>query len=88
MKLTTTAIKTLALPPGTKDKTFWDDELGGFGLRLRAKARTAGIDLSQPFFFPPNTSDFPRSSPSSSRSAMRESRDSGEAKKNFGATKN
>jgi hypothetical protein len=35
VKLTTTAIKTLALPPGTKDKTFWDDELGGFGLRLR-----------------------------------------------------
>jgi integrase len=35
VKLTTTAIKTLALPPGVKDKTFWDDELGGFGLRLR-----------------------------------------------------
>jgi hypothetical protein len=56
--------------------------------RLRAKARTAGIDLSQPFFFPPNTSDSPRSSPSSSRSARRESRASGEAKKNSGATKN
>ena len=35
MKLTTTAAKALVLPPGTKDKTFWDDELGGFGLRLR-----------------------------------------------------
>src|SRR5215831_4909183 len=36
VKLTTTAAKALVLPPGTKDKTFWDDELGGFGLRLRA----------------------------------------------------
>jgi integrase len=36
LKLTTTAAKALVLPPGTKDKTFWDDELGGFGLRLRA----------------------------------------------------
>jgi integrase len=35
VKLTTTTIKSLALPPGAKDKTFWDDELGGFGLRLR-----------------------------------------------------
>jgi integrase len=35
MKLSSTAIKSLTLPPGTKDKTFWDDELGGFGLRLR-----------------------------------------------------
>jgi len=35
VKLTTTAAKALVLPPGTKDKTFWDDELGGFGLRLR-----------------------------------------------------
>src|SRR5262245_66621988 len=35
MKLTTTTIKTLALPAGTRDKTFFDDSLGGFGLRLR-----------------------------------------------------
>src|SRR5262245_63048172 len=35
MKLTTTTIKGLALPPGVNDRTFWDDELGGFGLRLR-----------------------------------------------------
>jgi integrase len=34
MKLTATSIKTLTLPPGVKDKTFWDD-VGGFGLRLR-----------------------------------------------------
>jgi integrase len=36
MKLTTTTTKGLALPPGVNDRTFWDDELGGFGLRLRA----------------------------------------------------
>jgi integrase len=36
MKLTTTSIKALKLPPGASDKTFWDDDLGGFGLRLRA----------------------------------------------------
>jgi integrase len=35
MKLTTTTIKTLALPPGIRDKTYFDDSLGGFGLRLR-----------------------------------------------------
>jgi integrase len=35
MKLTTTTTKGLALPPGVNDRTFWDDELGGFGLRLR-----------------------------------------------------
>ena len=36
MKLTTTSVRTLALPRGRSDKTFWDDTLGGFGLRLRA----------------------------------------------------
>jgi integrase len=35
MKLTTTTTKGLALPAGVNDRTFWDDELGGFGLRLR-----------------------------------------------------
>jgi integrase len=35
LKLTTATIKTLALPAGVRDKTFWDDNLGGFGLRLR-----------------------------------------------------
>jgi integrase len=36
MKLSATSVKSLILPPGVKDKTFWDDELGGFGVRLRA----------------------------------------------------
>jgi integrase len=30
------SLKGLTLPPGVVDKTFWDDEIGGFGLRLRA----------------------------------------------------
>ena len=36
MEFTTTSIKKLALPLGAKDKTFWDDTLPAFGLRLRA----------------------------------------------------
>jgi integrase len=35
MELTAAAIKDLALPNGAKDKTFWDDALPGFGLRVR-----------------------------------------------------
>ena len=35
MKLTTATVKTLTLPPGVKDKTFWDDTLPAFGLRVR-----------------------------------------------------
>lgn len=35
MKLTATTVKTLTLPPGVSDKTYFDDQLGGFGLRLR-----------------------------------------------------
>jgi Arm DNA-binding domain len=35
MKLTTASIKALELPPGASDKTFWDGDIGGFGLRLR-----------------------------------------------------
>ena len=35
MKLTPTAIKNLTLPPGIDDKIFFDDDLPGFGLRLR-----------------------------------------------------
>ena len=42
--------------------------------RLRDKAREAGIDLSQPFFFPRSTRDSPTSLPSSNRSARRENR--------------
>jgi integrase len=36
MKLTAATVKTLALPSGVNDKTFWDPELGGFGIRMRA----------------------------------------------------
>lgn len=36
MKLTATTVKALALPPGVLDKTFFDDDLPAFGLRLRA----------------------------------------------------
>jgi integrase len=36
VKLNATATRTLQLPRGVKDKTFWDDDLAGFGLRLRA----------------------------------------------------
>ena len=36
MKLTATTIRALALPPGATDKTFFDSDLGGFGLRMRA----------------------------------------------------
>jgi integrase len=35
MKLTTTTIRSLALPAGVQDRTFFDDELPGFGIRLR-----------------------------------------------------
>lgn len=35
MKLTTTTIRSLALPPGMRDKTFFDSELAGFGVRIR-----------------------------------------------------
>jgi integrase len=35
MRLTPATIKTLALPAGIRDKTYFDDGLGGFGLRLR-----------------------------------------------------
>ena len=36
MKLTTTSIRSLALPPGVRERTFFDDALPGFGIRLRA----------------------------------------------------
>src|SRR5438132_13025557 len=36
MKLTTTAIRSLALPPGVRERTFFDADLPGFGIRLRA----------------------------------------------------
>src|SRR5262249_35673533 len=36
MRLTAATIRTLSLPPGVVDKTYFDDSLPGFGLRLRA----------------------------------------------------
>jgi integrase len=36
MKFTATTLRSIALPPGIRDKIFFDDELPGFGLRLRA----------------------------------------------------
>jgi integrase len=35
MKLTQASVKGLSLPSGSRDKLFFDDELPGFGLRLR-----------------------------------------------------
>src|SRR5262245_8493607 len=36
MKLNATTIKKLTLPPGVADRIFFDDDLGGYGVRLRA----------------------------------------------------
>jgi integrase len=36
VKLTTTTIRAITLPAGVSEKTYFDDELPGFGLRLRA----------------------------------------------------
>jgi integrase len=36
VRLTTTAINALALPAGVSDRTYFDDDLPGFGVRLRA----------------------------------------------------
>ena len=41
MKLTASTIKALALPAGVTEKTYFDDELRGFGLRLRGAAPRA-----------------------------------------------
>jgi integrase len=35
MKLTRSALKTLSLPEGVKERIFFDDDVPGFGLRLR-----------------------------------------------------
>jgi integrase len=35
MKLIASTIKALELPPGVRDKTYWCDDVPGFGLRLR-----------------------------------------------------
>jgi integrase len=36
MKLNATTARTLQLPRGVRDRTYFDDDLAGFGLRLRA----------------------------------------------------
>src|SRR5262249_15794144 len=36
VKLTTTNIRALKLPPGATDKVFFDEDIPGFGLRMRA----------------------------------------------------
>ena len=43
MKLTTAAVAALALPSGRDDFTWWDDEIVGFGYRLRASGRAAWV---------------------------------------------
>jgi hypothetical protein len=36
MKLTITSVRSLTLPKGQMDKTYFDDDLPGFGVRVRA----------------------------------------------------
>jgi integrase len=36
MKLTAAAIRALTLPPGTRERIFFDDDVASFGVRLRA----------------------------------------------------
>jgi integrase len=43
MEFTANNLKTLALPPGAKDKTFWDDTLPAFGLRLRSSGSESWV---------------------------------------------
>ena len=43
MRLTTATIRALALPPGATDKTYFDDGLPGFGLRLRASGAVSWV---------------------------------------------
>jgi Arm DNA-binding domain len=35
MKLTAPSVRALKLQRDQRDKTFWDDEIGGFGIRVR-----------------------------------------------------
>jgi integrase len=43
VKLTTATIKTVTLPDGKTDHTFFDEEVGGFGLRVRASGSRSWI---------------------------------------------
>jgi integrase len=48
MKLTDRSVRAVQLPPGVADKVFFDDDLGGFGIRVRhsgAKAWIAQYDI-------------------------------------------
>jgi hypothetical protein len=40
MKLTKSVVAQLKLPPGKKDHLEWDDDIPGFGLRLRSQSKT------------------------------------------------
>jgi integrase len=41
MRLTQENVTKLAMPEGKADHIFWDDDLGGFGIRLRAGGRAS-----------------------------------------------
>ena len=43
MRLTKANVQALSLPPGVRDKIFFDDDLPGFGLRLRDGGRRTWI---------------------------------------------
>ena len=47
MKLTAKAVAALTLPAGKTDHFEWDDELPGFGFRLR---RAAGGKINRAWF--------------------------------------
>src|SRR6516162_2170754 len=43
MRLTKAIVERLTLPPGTSDKIYFDDDLPGFGLRLREGGKRSWI---------------------------------------------
>ena len=43
MKLNKATFKTPSLPAGIKDKVFFDDDLPGFGLRIRAGGKRTWV---------------------------------------------